>query len=526
MQRPQKAILEIEDIQAIKPNFNEIKALSRDICLAAECIVFDKEENVLYIITTNNKPDDLNNILGKIKEKWLSTQVYYTSKEWFEEAMKWYDQYEEQEKQKAAEAEQERVANGNYAIWTIKQIFEKRDTMDTGDFIMDIVRLSFQTWASDLHFQSQEDWIIMRLRIDWVLQEIERFTHNDFKKYLQKIKFIAGVKMNIDYIPQDWRFSFQAVDADGNTKKVDARVSLMPWIQEESTVIRFLDGTRWISTFEWIWFSGRNYEILKRWVEKNTWITIFTWPTWSWKTTTLYSILNYLNDGKKKIITLEDPIEYELSGIQQSQINYNKWYDYETWLRAVLRHDPDIILVWETRDKETAEISVNAALTWHAVYTTLHTNSAIESISRLLNMGLKPYMIAPSLNLVIAQRLVRQLCPHCATKRPWNFAEKSEIEEAIKKIKDSNPSMNISFDGSLPCAVWCKECNETWYKWRFAIIEAFEITEDIKMLISEWRSEVDLYSKAREQWFLSLKEDGILKMLEWKTTLDELRRIL
>ena len=265
---------------------------------------------------------------------------------------------------------------------------------------------------------------------------------------------------------------------------------------------------------------------MKRWVEKNTGITIFTWPTGSWKTTTLYSILNYLNNGKKKIITLEDPIEYELDGIQQSQINYNKWYDYETWLKAVLRHDPDIILVWETRDKETAEISVNAALTWHAVFTTLHTNSAIESISRLLNMWLKPYMIAPSLNLVIAQRLVRQLCPHCATRRPGNFAEKSEIEEEKKKIKDSNPSMNISFDWTLPCAVWCKECNETWYKWRFAIIEAFEITEDIKALISEWRSEIDLYSKARETWFLSLKEDGILKMLEWKTTLDELRRIL
>ena len=191
MQRPQKAILEIEDIQAIKPNLNEVKVLSRDICLAAECIVFDKEENVLYIITTNNKPDDLNNILEKIKAKWLSTEVYYTSKEWFDEAMKWYDQYEEQEKQKAVAAEQERVASGNYAIWTIKQIFEKRDTMDTGDFIMDIVRLSFQTWASDLHFQSQEDGIIMRLRIDWVLQEVEKFTHNDFKKYLQKIKFIG-----------------------------------------------------------------------------------------------------------------------------------------------------------------------------------------------------------------------------------------------------------------------------------------------------------------------------------------------
>ncbi len=526
MQKLTKAILEIEDIKDIKPNFDEIKILDRETCENCECIVFDKEWNTLYMITTNNKTEDLYNILKQLEKKWFLTQMYYTSKEWFDEAMKWYDEYENQEKQKQEATEQTRVASGNSAIWTIKEIFEKRNSMDTWEFIMEMVRLSFQTWASDLHFQAQEDGVIMRIRIDGVLQEILRFTHSDFKKYLQKIKFISGVKMNIDYVPQDWRFSFTAVNRNWEEKKVDARVSLMPWIQEESTVVRFLDGSRWISTFEWIWFSGKNYEILKKWVEKNTWITIFTWPTWSWKTTTLYTILNYLNDGKKKIITLEDPIEYELKGIQQSQINYSKWYDYEVWLKAILRHDPDIILVWETRDKETAEISVNAALTWHSVFTTLHTNSAIESISRLINMWLKPYMIAPSLNLVVAQRLVRKLCPHCAAKRQANFAEKAEIWEAIKKIKDVNPSLDLEFDGTVPMAVWCEKCNGTWYKWRIAIIETFEITDDIKKLIFEQKNDIEIYSKAREQWFLTLKEDWILKMLEWKTTLDELRRIL
>ena len=526
MQRPTKAILDIEDIKAIKPNFDYIKIFDRQTCTDAECVVFDKEWNILYIITTNNKTDELNKVLDDLKSKWLATEMFYTSKEWFDEAMKWYDEYQAQEEKIKNEIEQERVASWNSAIWTIRQVFERRWTMDTWDFITEIIRLAFQTWASDLHFQSQEDWILVRVRIDWVLKEILKFTHDDFKKYLQKIKFISGVKMNIDYIPQDGRFSFQAVDVNWETKKVDARISFLPGVVEESTVIRFLDPTKGISTFEWIWFSGRNYEILKRWIEKNTWITIFTWPTWSWKTTTLYTILNYLNDGKKKIITLEDPIEYELEGIQQSQINYNKWYDYELWLKAILRHDPDIILVWETRDKETAEIAINAALTWHSVFTTLHTNSAIESISRLTNMWLKPYMIAPSLNLVIAQRLVRQLCPHCATKRQWNFAEQSEIQEALQKIRDTNPSLNINFDWNVPVAVWCTECNDTGYKWRFAIIEAFEITEDIRDMISEWRKNIELYAKAREQWFLTLREDGILKMLEWKTTLDELRRIL
>lgn len=526
MQRPTKAILEIEDIKAIKPDFDEIKILDRSTCTDAECIIFDKEANILYMITTNNKPENLNNVVETLKSKWLSTQMYYTSKEWFDEAMKRYDEYDSRENKIKMEAEQERIASGNSAIWTIKQVFERRNTMDTWEFIMEIIRLSFQTWASDLHFQSQEDGVLLRLRIDWVLREILKFTHDDFRKYLQKIKFISGVKMNVDYVPQDWRFSFEAVDKHWNNKKVDARVNFMPGIIEESTVIRFLDPSKWISTFEWIWFIGKNYEILKRWIEKNTWITIFTWPTWSWKTTTLYTILNYLNDGKKKIITLEDPIEYELDGIQQSQINYNKWYDYWEWLKAILRHDPDIILVWETRDRETAEIAINAALTWHSVFTTLHTNSAIESISRLTNMGLKPYMIAPSLNLVIAQRLVRKICPHCASKKPANFGEQSEINETLQKIKDSNPTANINFDGNLPVAVWCPECNDTWYKWRFAIIESFEINDEIRSLISEWKKDAELYAKAREQWFLTLKEDWMLKMLQWMTTLDELRRIL
>lgn len=526
MQKIDKTILEISDIINIKPNYDEIKVLPRNVCESTECIIFDKEWSELYVITTNNKPEELKNLLEKIAEKGFSSEIYYTSTEWFKEAMKWYDKYEQLENERKETAEQERIASGDSAIWQIKKVFEKRETLDTWDFIVNIIRLAFQTWASDLHFQSQENEVILRIRIDGVLQEVLRFTHDDFKKYLQKIKFISGVKMNVDYIPQDGRFSFDAVDKDWKEKKIDARVSFMPGIEEESTVIRFLDPSKWISTFEWIWFTWRNYEVLKRWMEKNTWITIFTWPTWAWKTTTLYTILNYLNDGKRKIITLEDPIEYELDGIQQSQINYNKWYDYANWLKAVLRHDPDIILVWETRDQETAEISINAALTWHKVFTTLHTNSAIEGISRLLNMWVKPYMLAPSLNLVVAQRLVRRLCPHCATKKLGNFSEKAEIEEAIKKIKDSNPSININFNWLVPCAVWCKECNETWFKWRFAIIETFEITDNIRTLIFEWSSDIEIYAKAREQWFLTLKEDWILKMLEWMTTLDELRRIL
>ena len=331
--------------------------------------------------------------------------------------------------------------------------------------------------------------------------------------------------MNIDYIPQDGRFSFYAVDKKGETRKVDARINFMPGVENESTVIRFLDGSKGISTFEEIWFTPRNYEVLKRNIEKNVGITIITWPTGSGKTTTLYSVLHTLNDGTRKIITLEDPIEYQVPGIQQSQINYAKWYDYELGLKAVLRHDPEVILVWETRTAETAETSINAALTGHAVFTTLHTNSAIESISRLLNMGVKPYMLAPSLNLVVAQRLVRKVCPHCVIKREPKYGEKTEIEADIKKINDANPTMHVEWDGQYIQAIWCEMCNGTWYIWRIWIIETLEVTDDIRNMIIDQATNMMIYAKVRETWYLTMREDGILKMIGWLTTLDELRRV-
>lgn len=526
MNKITKTILEIKDIEAIKPDFDVVKILKRDLCEQTQTIIFDKEENIFKIISTNNFPEELNKIIAKLEKTWLHTQVSYTSVEWFQEAMKRYDQYEELLAKEHEAHTAQKEASWEWAIWMIKQIFETRDSMEPGDFIMEIVRLSFQTWASDLHLQPQKDGVLLRLRIDGVMQEVLHFTHNDFKKYLQKLKFIAGTKMNIDYVPQDGRFSFDAVSRTWEDKKVDARVSFMPGVISESTVIRFLDPSKWISTFEKIWFTGKLYEILKRNLEKNTGIIIFTGPTWSGKTTTLYTILNYLNNGKNKIITLEDPIEYELEWIQQSQINYNKWYTYAMWLKAILRHDPDTILVWETRDLETADISINAALTGHRVFTTLHTNSAIESISRLINMGLKSFMLAPSLNLIIAQRLVRWLCPHCSTKREANFAEKTEIEETIKRINDSNTNTKIEFDGKIPQTVWCDQCNGSGYQGRIAILETFEITDDIRNLIVDGRTGIDIYAKARENWYLTLRENGILQVLDWKTSLDEIRRVL
>jgi type IV pilus assembly protein PilB len=461
-----------------------------------------------------------------LEDKGLKYKIYYTSSEWFLEWIKWYDRLEAEEQKKNEEKEAREKAEWDSAISLMKQYFTQKDSIDPGEFIVEMIRLWFQSGASDVHFQPEWKNITLRLRLDGILQDIVKFDVTDFWKYLQKLKFMSWVKMNVDYIPQDGRFSFDATNHQWIKKKVDARVNFMPWMYSESTVIRFLDSEKWIATFDEIWFTDKNYDILKKYISKTTWMIIITWPTWSWKTTTLYSILNNLNTWTNKIITLEDPIEYEMPGIQQSQINYSKNYDYETGLKAILRHDPDIILVWETRSKETADIAVNAALTWHLVFTTLHTNSAIATIPRLLSMWVESYLLAPAIQLVIGQRLVRRICPNCSSKRPANYSEQTEIEQAIKRLNDAWITDLPAFDGTILEAQGCSQCNETWYQWRIAILEMLEITEDMRNLIIDRDNEATILTKARENWFTTLNEDGIIKVLKWETTLSEIHRVV
>ena len=367
--------------------------------------------------------------------------------------------------------------------------------------------------------------MMLRLRLDGVLQDVVAFEIKDFWKYLQKLKFISGVKMNVSALPQDGRFGFEASNPQGEKKKVDARVNFMPGLETESTVIRFLDSTRGVSTFKDIGFSDREYEILKKYLTKTTGFIIVSGPTGSGKTTTLYSILHTLNTGQNKIITLEDPIEYEMSGVFQSQIDYTKHYDYETGLKAILRHDPDIILVGETRSQESAEIAVNASLTGHLVFTTLHTNSAISSIGRLVSMDVRPYLLAPALQLVIGQRLVRKVCPHCTTQRKASYAEESEIKKTLENLQRLGNTVLPVYDGQVAQANGCERCNHTGYLGRIAILELLEVTEEIRKLIVDQGTDFDIFASARANGFITLQEDGILKVLDGVTTVEEVHRV-
>ncbi len=534
-----KTILEMIDVEALQPDFSVLKILSKDQAEKAQALIFDKDKTTLAILTTNNYPDVLQKILETLAAKKYKTNLYYTDPEAFEKAILWYDQMELQEALEMKKTQEQAKATGRSAEQALQELYAKRDTIDDGQFISEIIKLTFQAWASDLHFQPQVDGVVMRMRKDGVMKQLLTFTHAEFKKYLLKIKFMAGTKMNIDYLPQDGRFDFiVATDAanaaktaiavdqvDTTTKKIDVRVSVMPGLRGEGIVMRFLDAQEWYKPFTDIWFSQTHIDILKKQLDQNYGMILVTGPTGSGKTTTLYSMLHYLNQPWKKIITLEDPVEYELPGIEQSQINTTKWYTFEEWLKSVLRHDPDIIMVWEIRNAETAEIAFNAALTGHLVLATVHTNTATEAITRLLNLGIKPYMLAPALNMIIGQRLVRKLHT-CETRIDAPLAQSEEVKTVLRGIADVSPRTPQNFTGKLPQAVGCDICQTDWYKWRVAVVELLEMTSDLRNMIIENKSTMELYWALRQWGFLTMKEDAYLKMLDGKTTLDEIRRVL
>lgn len=521
-----KTIIETTEIPNLKPDFSVLKIIPKDIAEQAQTLIFSSpDKHSLQLLTTNNLPDKTQHLIEQLHTKGFSTQLFYTTNEGFSQALSRYQELNQQEHLAHLQAEKEKKADGKSAISFLTEVYDKRDSLEPGEFIKEIIRLSFQAWASDLHFQPQEDGILLRLRLDGVLMQVLSFSHQEFWKYMQKIKFISGVKMNIDYIPQDGRFSFQASDKDWNLRTIDARISFMPSIKTESIVIRFLDAQKSIENFEEIWFSTSQISLLESNIKKTTGIIIITGPTWSWKTTTLYTTLKKLNDGSKKIITLEDPIEYKIAGLQQSQINYEKGYTYELGLKAILRQDPDIILIWETRSKETASIAINAALTWHLVFTTLHTNSALDSLSRLINMEVEPFLLAPALQLIIGQRLVRKLCPHCSKLQPATPEQDTEIRTALSHLQQKDPKIWLNYDGQLPTAVGCPHCNGSWYLGRIAIIEILPITEPLREAILKSIQGKELETIAQTSDFTSLYQDGILKVLNGQTTLDEVHRV-
>ncbi|MFN7160354.1 MAG: GspE/PulE family protein [Candidatus Gracilibacteria bacterium] len=397
---------------------------------------------------------------------------------------------------------------------------DKFEYISDEDAVDGIIFGALKMGASDIHMQPESKEVSMRFRIDGVLHTIFTFPISVYGKILIRMKFRSALKMNVILVPQDGKFAFQLSD-----REIDIRMSTLPTEFGETVVLRLLDAKKGIVPFKDLGFIGITHHHLELAIGARNGMILVTGPTGSGKTTTLYSILNTISTPKIKVITLEDPVEYHLPNISQSQIHEDEGYTFGSGLRSILRQDPDVIMVGEIRDLETAETAVQAALTGHVMLSTVHTNSAVETIPRLLNMGVKPFLLAPSLNAIVAQRLVRMLCPHCRKA----LAVNQEEEEIFQKVIDDIRKVYKDFKIDVPTSIYhpegCTLCTGTGYVGQIAIIEVLNMSDAIRDLILTEASTKQILEKTKEEGMITMKQDGLLKVMQGMTTLEEVMRV-
>ncbi|HLD22240.1 MAG TPA: GspE/PulE family protein [Patescibacteria group bacterium] len=386
-----------------------------------------------------------------------------------------------------------------------------------------IISMALNAGSSDVHIEAEEKDAIIRFRIDGVLMIIARIPVVILAKLVSRIKVIAGLKMNINTVPQDGRISIHL----GADDTLDIRVSTLPSAFGESIVFRLLKSSAIGLSFAQLGMRPPVFERLKREIEKPNGMIITTGPTGSGKTTTLYAILNTLNTPDTKIITLENPIEYKLKGIVQSQIEHSKNYTFALGLRAILRQDPDIIMVGEIRDSETAKTAIDAALTGHLVLSTIHTNDASGAIPRFLGMGVQGAFLAPALNAVIGQRLVRRICETCKQPYTPSFQELQRMKEWIACIPENSGEKRPDVDSlTFYKGVGCTDCHQTGYKGRVGIYEVFTMQSEVEQqILSGGVSEYQMKEILNRAGMVTMGQDGVLKVVDGLTTLDEVFRV-
>ncbi len=382
-----------------------------------------------------------------------------------------------------------------------------------------IIAAAIKSRSSDIHIEAEEKGIKVRYRIDGVLNDVASLDKETWPKVASRIKQLAKLKINIYDRPQDGRFSIFL-----ENDRVDVRVSALPTAFGESIVIRLLMSSAANLSFDDLGLRGQSFKILEKEIRRPNGMIVTTGPTGSGKTTTLYAILKKLNQPDVKIITIEDPIEYELEGINQSQVNKN--YTFAQGLRSIVRQDPDIIMVGEIRDLDTAEISIQAALTGHLVLSTIHTNDAFGTIPRFLALGAKSFLLAPSLNVAIGQRLVRRLCQSCKKEAALN---PEVLTKATSILNDLPANSEIKVDMQnlkFFAAEGCEKCQGLKYKGRIGIYEIMPIEGEIEDAITKGNlSEVDIKEMAKKRGVITMVQDGLLKALDGITSVDEVFRV-
>lgn len=503
-----------------------LSLLPREESERTRTVAFLKQGDEIRIATTKPGKEAEGVAARLAKEQFANVQVYLVSDSSMNAALKLYDALPEvKEVIYGVRIDEASLQKFEQEIADFRQLQDKISKVSTTDVITLLIGAALKSNASDIHIEAEEEDVKVRLRLDGLLQDAAKLPRDAWKQMISRLKLLAGVKINVEGVPQDGRITIYLA-----TEKIDIRVSFLPTAYGESVVMRILRPKAIALEFDNLGIRGKALEQLTREIGRPNGMIVTTGPTGSGKTTTLYAMLKKLNTPDVKIITLEDPIEYKLEGINQSQIDYEKGYDFARGLRSILRQDPDVVMVGEIRDLETAEIAIQAALTGHLVLSTIHTNSAAGAVPRFLSMGVKPFLLAPAVNAIIGQRLVRRLCAKCKTKIMLDPGKLSEVKAVLAKIpKNSGYAVDMSklqFYGPPKNPNVCAACNGLGYKGRVGIYEVMVMSKEVENLILTGNvSEYQMAEVAATQGMITMTQDGLLKTLDSMTSVEEVLRV-
>lgn len=404
----------------------------------------------------------------------------------------------------------------------LKQLQDSILAANIPQMVMVAISYALDMRSSDIHIEPLQNRVRVRYRIDGVLRHVVEYPTNLHPAVVSRIKIMSNLKIDEQRIPQDGRADVTTRDG----REMDLRVSTLPTVNGEKIVMRLQDKSRKIPDLPELGISGVGLKNLEEALKSPNGIIINTGPTGSGKTTTLYSCLSRLNTTNVNILTIEDPVEIQMDGLNQSQVHHDISYDFATGMRAALRQDPDIVMVGEIRDQETANTAIEASLTGHLVFSTLHTNSAVESITRLVNMGVAPYLLTSTIELIIAQRLVRKLCDKCKKEATAGESMTALVKNAMDKLHaEGEVDKNLLAGMKFYEATGCSECNNIGYKGRVGLYEVFRMNNELRKLISSGATMLELEDAAQRNNMVTLEQAGIIKALEGQTSLEEVYRV-
>jgi len=517
------------DLKPLPINTDALRLIPEDLAREAKIAVFDKINKKIQVAVFSPKNDKAAIILNKLEADGYKLHISMATNASLEKA---WERYKDLSYAVSATAGTFDISTDQVADYMnkikkiddvtiiITEILSLKKAYKISKMMEAMIAGALALSASDIHIEPEEKYVRIRFRLDGALINVSEFDPETYELLLSRIKLLSGMKLNIKNAAQDGRFSVKILNND-----IEIRSSILPGAYNESIVMRLLNPKSIAVPIEELGIQDRTLATLMEQIKRPNGMLLITGPTGSGKTTTLYAFMKKIHSPDVKIITIEDPIEYHLPGVVQTQVDEEKQYTFLSGLRSALRQDPDVIMVGEIRDGETATIAINSALTGHLVFSTLHTNTAAGAFPRLIDLGINPKIISSSINVAMAQRLIRKLCVKCKKEIVPDAKQRAFIDKTLASVNDKTYLEGVQTD-KIWAPVGCEECHKTGYKGRIAITEVILMKKEIEEVIVNNPSDRDIKNAAASQNLLDMKQDGVIRVLKGISSLEELGRVI